>query len=450
MRALHRIVEGGTLSHAYFLATPRPREVDSVLNKANNQGQALTIVHDPKNTFLVVFAATAAQMVVAMSNVVLPTIAPKLAESLAVSAVLIGYQVSLTFGVATLVSMFGGTAVLRWGAACMTQVSNGCCAAGLLLFLLPHWSFIALGSVAVGTAMGLLTPAAAHMLVKYTQPKRRNLVFSIKQTGVPVGGVIIALTAPALAVTVGWQWSVAVVFVLIAVLAVAVAPHRNVWDDDRNPAASLKQQPFGGLPMVWRHASLRWLSLVSLLFSAIQRCLLTFTVIYLVAEAGYGLIEAGVILSMLQIGGSVSRVPWGWLADRTGSSAAVLAIICIITISGTGALVFLSADWPRPLVYILFLALGAAAVGWNGVFHAEAARLSPPGMASLVAGGTAIFIFGGVLVGPSLFAAAYLATGSYSTTFLLLAGVAVAALVLLVLAHRAAQDGEAASARAAI
>lgn len=434
------MINDAVLQLAYFLARARLREVDSVLSPAPNQEQTVNIVHDPKNTFLIVFAATAAQMVVAMSNVLLPTIAPKLAESLALSPVLIGYQVSLTFGIATVVSVFGGKAVLRWGAARMTQVSNGACAAGLLLFLLPHWGFVALGSIAVGAAMGLLTPAAAHMLVKYTQPKRRNLVFSIKQTGVPVGGVIIALTAPALAVTVGWQWSVAVVFAVIAVLVAVIAPRRDAWDDDRNPGTSLRQQPFGGLPMVWRQANLRWLSMVALLFSAIQRCLLTFTVIYLVAEAGYGLIEAGVILSMLQIGGSVSRVPWGWLADRTGSSVAVLTIICALTIGGTAAVAFLGADWPRPVVYLLFLVLGAAAVGWNGVFHGEAARLSPPGMAGMVAGGTAIFIFGGVLIGPSLFAVAYGATGSYRSTFLLLTAAAVTALALLVLAQRAARS----------
>lgn len=410
---------------------------------------SLNTVHDSKNTFLVVFAATAGQMVVAMSNVVLPTIAPKLAESLGVSAVLIGYQVSLTFGVAMVVSLFGGTAVLRWGAAFVTQLSSGLCAAGLVLFLLPHWSFVAVGSVAVGAAMGLLTPAAAHMLVKYTRPERRNLVFSIKQTGVPVGGVIIALTAPALAITVGWQWSVAVVLVVIVALAAVVGPRRVVWDDDRNPAASLRQQPLGGLPMVWREPSLRWLSLVAVIFSAIQRCLLTFTVIYLVAEAGYGLIEAGVILSMLQIGGSVARVPWGWLADRTGSSAAVLTIICLITIVGSGALAFLDAGWPRPMVYVLFLILGAAAVGWNGVFHGEAARLSPPGMASMVAGGTAVYIFGGVLIGPSLFAVAVGATGSYRATFLVLTVAAVAALALLAAAHRAARRERPARAGAA-
>jgi sugar phosphate permease len=172
-----------------------------------------------------------------------------------------------------------------------------------------------------------------------------------------------------------------------------------------------------------------------MLFSAVQRCLLTFTVIFLVVEAKYGLIEAGVMLSMIQVGGAVSRVCWGWLADRLGSSLAVLTLICLIILGASLGLVFLGPGWPRLLVYVLFFVLGATAVGWNGVFHAEAARLSPPGMASLVAGGTTFFVFGGVLIGPSLFAYAYGITGSYATTFGLLAVASAIALLFLGMAH---------------
>lgn len=391
----------------------------------------------PAPAWFVVLVVTAAQMAVAMSNIVLPTIAPKLAESLGVSPVLIGYQVSLTFGVAMVASVYGGPVVLRWGSALTTQVSMGLCAIGTALFALPHTGFIALGSAAVGAAMGLASPAAAHLLVEYTSPERRNLTFSIKQTGVPLGGVVIALTAPALAVSVGWQWSLAMIAALSVVVLLLIEPYRKAWDSDRKPAGGLRKESFGGVPLVWREESLRWISLASVLFSGIQRCLLTFMVIYLVAEGGYGLIEAGVMLSVAQIGGSVSRVPWGWLADRLKSSLAVLTIICAIIIVSSMALVALEAGWPRSLVYVLFFVLGASTLGWNGVFHAECARLSPPGMASLVAGATAFFVFAGVLVGPSAFALAYEVIGTYGRTYSLMVVAGAVTLGLLLLARRA-------------
>jgi len=387
--------------------------------------------------WVVVAVATFAQMVVAMSNILLPTIAPKLAESLGVSPILIGYQVSLTFGAATLATMFGGNAVLRFGAARSTQLSILCCGAGLLLFALPYITAIALGSVFIGMGMGLINSAAAHMLVTYTPPRRRNIMFSIKQTGVPVGGVITSLTAPAIAVHFGFHWSLVMIVVLIAALLVYIQGHRAQWDDDRGISGRGEQASFGGVPLVWRQASLRWVSLAAMIFSGIQRCVLSFTVIFLVAEGDMGLVEAGVMLSVVQVGGSVSRICWGWLADRLGSSLSVLMIICVITAASTLGLVLFDPKWNKLLIYMLFFVIGVTAVGWNGVFHAEAARLSPPGMASVVAAGTTFFVFAGVLIGPAAFAAAYGGIGSYGNTFLLVVVSAVVAFGLLLMAQRA-------------
>ncbi|HET9404608.1 MAG TPA: MFS transporter [Burkholderiales bacterium] len=384
----------------------------------------------------VVLVTTAAQMVVAMANIVLPTIAPKVAETLQVDPVLVGYHVGLTFGAATLTSVYGGLAVMRWGAASATQFAMLSAVAGLGMLALPHLGFIALGSIAVGIGMGLAAPAAAHLLVRHTPPERRNLVFSIKQTGVPLGGVIVSLTAPALAVTVGWQWALAMIAAAGVATLLLTRRASAIWDADRNAAGSLHSNPFGGVPLVWKLEPLRWISLAAVLFSAVQRILLSFTVIYLVAEGGYGLVEAGVMLSLAQIGGSIARIPWGWLADRLKSGLAVLTIICVIMIITSIALVALDATWPKPLVYLLFLLLGASCVGWNGIVHAECARLSPPGSISLVAGGTSFFVYGGVMMGPPVFAVAYGAIGSYGTTFWLMVAGAVAALGLLWLARR--------------
>ncbi|MBY0267142.1 MAG: MFS transporter [Burkholderiales bacterium] len=391
--------------------------------------------------WMVVAVATFAQLIVAMSNILLPTIAPKLAEALGVEPILIGYQVSLTFGVATLATMWAGTSVLRFGAARTTQLSALCCGAGMLLFALPSVTAIAIGSAAVGIGMGLLNPAAAHMLVTYTPPERRNIMFSIKQTGVPVGGVITALTAPAIAVHFGYRWSLVVVGVMILLLLAYSQRHRAAWDSDVRGDGGGERSAFGGVPLVWREPGLRGLSLVAMIFSAIQRIVLSFTVIYLVAEGGIGLVEAGVLLSVVQVGGSVSRVCWGWVADRLGSSSRVLVIICVITILSTLTLVFFRADWNKTLIYILFFVIGATAVGWNGVFHAEAARLSPPGMASVVAAGTTFFVFAGVLIGPAAFAAIYGGIDSYSHTFVVVPLIASIALFLLLAGGRAPRAG---------
>jgi len=384
----------------------------------------------------VVLVTTAAQMVVAMSNIVLSTIAPKVAESLGVAPVLVGYHVGLTFGAAAVASVYGGIVVLRLGAALTTQLSMMSSVLGLALFALPHVGFIALGSVAVGVGMGFASPAAAYLMVMHTSPNRRNLLFSIKQTGVPLGGVIIALTAPVLAVTVGWRWSLAMIAALAVTTLLMTERARVAWDRDRRPAGSLRSAPFGGVPLVWRQKALRWVALASVLFSSVQRILLSFTVVYLVAEGGYGLVEAGIMLSVAQVGGATTRIPWGWLADRLRSGLAVLTLICAIMIATSIALILLDASWPKLLVYLLFFLLGASCVGWNGIVHAECARLSPPGLISLTAGGMSFFVYGGVMFGPPVFAVAYGTIGSYGGTFWLMVFGGVAALGFLLLAHR--------------
>jgi len=394
------------------------------------------LVTQASSAWFVVLVTTAAQMVVAMSNIVLSTIAPKVAESLGVAPVLVGYHVGLTFGAAAVASIYGGIVVLRLGAARTTQLSMVSSVIGVALLALPHVGYVALGSLFIGTGMGFASPAASYLMVKHTSADRRNLLFSIKQTGVPLGGVIIALTAPILAVTVGWRWSLAMIATVGVATLLITERARVAWDSDHRPVGSLRSTPFGGVPLVWRQKALRWVALAAVLFSSVQRILLSFTVIYLVTEGGYGLVEAGIMLSVAQVGGATSRIPWGWLADRLRSGLAVLTLICAIMIVTSIALILLEASWPKPLVYLLFFLLGASCVGWNGIVHAECARLSPAGMISLAAGGMSFFVFGGVMFGPPVFAAAYGMIGSYGGTLWLMVFGGGAALGLLLLAHR--------------
>ena len=388
-----------------------------------------------RNAHAVVLATFATQMVVTMSNSTLPTIAPKLADALGVQPALIGYQVSLLFGAAVVGTLFGGSYTRRYGACRTMQMSVAFCGVGLLAMIAGSlWAIVA-GSIIAGFGQGILNSATAHLLVKYTPPGQRNLMFSIKQSGVPFGGMLVALTAPAVAITFGWQWAVATVVAATVVVLAFVQTQRASWDEDRDARADMSGEKLGGVPLVLREPALRWISFCGLLFSGVQRCLLTFTVIYLVAERGYTLIEAGVMLSLIQVGGVLGRLGWGWVADRW-SSTSVLLVIAVVTVVDTFALIALDADWPRLAVYSVFFVFGAAALGWNGVLHAETARLSPPGLISVVAGGSTFFVFAGVLLGPSLFALLYTTIGSYSSTFVMLAIASAVGGVLVLVARR--------------
>jgi hypothetical protein len=86
---------------------------------------------------------------------------------------------------------------------------------------------------------------------------------------------------------------------------------------------------------------------------------------------------------------------------------------------GVSALVALAAGpgWPIWLLFAYAAAFGATAVGWNGVFLAEVARLAPGGRASEATGGALFFTFLGVVVTPLLFNLILALAGSYAIAF---------------------------------
>jgi hypothetical protein len=122
---------------------------------------------------------------------------------------------------------------------------------------------------------------------------------------------------------------------------------------------------------------------------------------------------------------------WGWVADRIGDPVGLLQKIALISTACCIIVAFVTPAWPAVLTGVLFFVFGAAAVGWNGLFLAEVARHSPRGMASIATGGAMVWNFGGVLVGPAVFAVVYGVTGSYGITFGLLSLIALAGAVLL-------------------
>ncbi|MEW5727485.1 MAG: MFS transporter, partial [Pseudomonadota bacterium] len=264
----------------------------------------------------VLATTTAAQALVALAMLTLPAIAPEMARDLGVSARLVGWWISMAYGFAMLTSLMGATTVRRLGAARSTQIALLLMAAGTLANAVAWLPAVALGAVLVGLGYGMTNPAASHLLARSTSPANRNLVFSIKQTGVPLGGTLAGLLAPPLTVAFGWQAAPAAVALGAVALVVLIVPMRPGWDADRDPGAPLRAHPLEGLRLIWRSPALRGLSLSGFAYAAVQLSLSTFLVTMLVGDLGWSLVEAGVLLSTVQVVGVVGRVLSGVAADK--------------------------------------------------------------------------------------------------------------------------------------
>lgn len=350
--------------------------------------------------------------------------APSLLDALHASTVFVGIYIAIVYGAAMISSQWGAPLVRRWGPIRTSQVALGLCATGLLLVAFPQPALALGGAVLLGLGYGPITPASSEMLARTTPPSRIALVFSIKQTGVPLGGALAGLVVP-LALTLFDARSAMVVMAVICMAGIALAEIlRHSLDAHRDPTSPLPllsrmTQP---LRFVWTHPLLRRLALCTLVFSCVQVSLTSYLVSFLHDDLLWTIVAAGAALSIAQVAAIAARVLWGLISDRWRGGARLTLFWLALTMALAGiAMPFLTASLPHEWVIALLVIYGASAIGWNGVFLGTVARVVPQEQAATATGGSLFFTYFGVLIGSPLFGIASGAIGRIGPTFAWLA-----------------------------
>ncbi len=396
----------------------------------------------PARPWVVLIATLTIQALVAMALLTLPVVAPVVARSVGVPTTWVGGFVGVVYSAAMLASLLGGGAVRRWGAVRLSQVGLACSTIGLCLCAIPHPVVMFLGAIFVGLGYGPITPASSHLLIKTTPPSQLSLVFSVKQTGVPLGGMIAGALVPSLDALIGWQLSFLAAGLMCALCAWAVQPLRVALDSDRDPTVrpSLVTSLAQPLRLVFSHKRLRTMVVISLLFAIFQLSLATYLVTFLYEDLGWSLIFAGVALTVTQAAGVGGRILWGFISDRWLGPIPMLLVITVLMVIGALGCAMLTSDTSLWLLFPILIVFGSTAIGWNGVFLAEVARLAPPGQAGLATGGSLCITFLGIVAGPSLFGIMAGLVNSYGLSYGLLTLLAVGILIPL---WRLRQHGQA-------
>lgn len=375
----------------------------------------------------------AVQALISASSQAIPVLAAEAAASFGIAKDMVGFFVSISYFVAMLAALFGGTYAARHGAIRVSQVALGLCAVGLVIFSAGSPWILLPAALVLGLAYGPATPASSQILARVTPPRLMNLVFSIKQTGVPLGGIIAGAIMAPLVVLASWQAAALLLAATCAATMLGLQPLRRRLDVERpNMARPTLRQLFAPLVTVLRTPELRRLSILSVAFSAIQVSLSTYLVIFLIDRTGSGLIAAGLVLTVTQLAGVAGRIFWGSVADWTGRPRLLLALLGFLMTAGSVALALFDAGWPHWVLLFIVIMFGGTGIGWNGVFLAEIARLAPPGRAGEITGGTAMFTFAGPLLGPALFGLILLLSGSYGVAFCTMGSFTLLAGLLLI------------------
>jgi MFS family permease len=387
-------------------------------------------------TVKVVAITTLVQALATLCTLVPATIAPELALAFRLPASMIGYQVSIIYFGAIITSLASGILIRRYGALRTSQIALFFAGIGLVLSAVQSIIIYGFGSLLIGFGYGLTNPAASHLLMRISKPKNRNFIFSLKQTGVPMGAVCAGLSAPILTLSYGWQWTFLILGTITLATIILIQRFQQDWDWDNDPKASIKYNLNDDLGIVWRHPTLRLLSLSAFCFSAVQISLSAFAVIMLVEDLSFGLVQAGVVLSVTQVAGIIGRVLWGGVADWLKDANRVLLIIALIATSAGVLTTFLEPNSSTVMIYSVLILFGLSAIGWNGVFLAEIARLAPKGRVSNATVGAMVPTYTGVVVGPATFAILHVMSGMHTISFGIFAIISLIGFLLVFLARQ--------------
>lgn len=371
-----------------------------------------------KGVVLPLAITLAVQAITSMAMIAPSVMAPVAALELGLSPQGIGWFVALEYLLGMLSGLACGALIGRFGQVRVCQISVCLAAAGLAAGTGGMLPAVFAAAALIGSGYGLVNPVSSHMLANTAPPRMMSLIFSIKQTGVPLGGALAGMLVPPLVLSLSWRWSALAVALLCLLVALAIQPVR-IADAATRPTARTGSPAdfFAPLGMVFTNPQLRELAIVSMIFGSAQLALIAYFVSYLNLELGYGLVAAGLIYSCAHVAGIVGRIAWGAVADRWLSPRIMLGVLgLLMALSGMGAASF-SADWPMPAVIVVSALFGASAVGWNGVYLAEVARRAPPGRVGAITGGTQFFTFIGALAAPPLFGLLVGLVGSYGKAY---------------------------------
>jgi len=380
-----------------------------------------------KPLYLAIVAMLLQQALAYMSTLVLPVVAPLMAAALGLDIALVGAYTAVMYVAAMLSALSCGGFITRYGGLRVSQVSLVLMGVGLLLSLVATVPVLTLSALLIGTGAALSTPSSSEILARYSPPRQAPLIFSIKQTGVPVGGMLAGLLVPAFAIPFGWPGAFVAAAAMCLVLAVLLQPLRAEFDRHRQPGHPLSPgSAWGTVREVLATPAFRTMALASISWVGLQAVYGAFLVAFLSLGLGYDLATAGMVFAAGQFAAIAARIFWGWVAGRFLPPRLVLAGLGIVMAGASVAVALFTGDWPLAALIAVAMLFAGTAISWHGVLLAEVARLAPEGQVGRLTGGVLAFTSTGIMVYPAAFGLILGATGSYAAGF---AAAAVPALI---------------------
>src|SRR5262249_43353741 len=189
-----------------------------------------------KRAFVPVASMLAIQVMISLSVLSLGVMMPAVALELAPK--LVGIFTAIIYAVASVVALAAAGPIVRVGAVRVCQAALLVAAIGLALNSLAMIAATVAAVMFIGAAQGPINPASAHILAQRVPREWFGTVFSLKQTGVPIGFALAGLIFPALLALAGGRGASLIAAGALVVAAVIVEPLRPSLDAVAHAAKS--------------------------------------------------------------------------------------------------------------------------------------------------------------------------------------------------------------------
>ena len=345
-------------------------------------------------------AGTAAQTSFSAVTIGLPVLAPALRDAYDLSLFRVGIVLDSVWIGTMLTLLPWGVLADRLGERLVLAIGLGGCGAALIAAA-QAGSFAQLFVLLAlaGAAGASVNSASGRAVMQWFPASERGFALGVRQTAIPLGGLVAAVALPVLGVHSGFLFLAALCFAG-AIFGAAVIREREAAADVLEPR---------GLRTTLRDSRLWWLCGGSSLYVAAQIAVTGFVVLFLHDERGFSPGEAAAVLAGIQVLATVLRIAAGRWSDLLGSRIVPLRRVGLAS-SVTLALAAAVLEAPAVVLVPAFILAGGLAMSWNGLSFTAAAELAGRGRSGAAIGmqQTALSAAGAVV--PPAFAALVAAT----------------------------------------
>ena len=365
-------------------------------------------------------------------QITMPILADRIAENFDISRAWLGLYLFVQNIASIITAMCCGGFILRYGAVRISQWALLMMGGSLIIISLKIIWLYPIGAVLLGLG-GVLTPASSHLLARVCPPKIAALIFSIKQTGVPLGSLVGGLLLPFLigisiyvasfktSIHVDAFGAAFVTGLLVYLIVIILQAVRSYFDSDRQPNVKISFSNITKtMKMVISTPELRDLAFGSFAFGGLQSIFAGFFILFLIDGLGYSETEAGTAFAIASFTAVGARIFWGYIGSVYLSARVVLGFIGIF--SGVASILtgFYDEAWSYTLIISIAILYNITALSWHGILLAEIARLTSRDAVAGITGGVLSFTGIAMMTYPAIYGIFLAITDSYATGFICL------------------------------